>query len=335
MVKVPFTENCLPATAPIVGVLLINLGTPAAPTPAEVRSYLAEFLLDPRVVEMPRWLWRMILYGIILPLRPRRTARAYAKIWTAQGSPLLVISQAQTKALQAQLNCPVALGMRYGKPSVAEALTQLQTAKVQRLIILPLYPQYSAATTASALDAALAVFKTWRRVPDFHFIASYYNHPAYIQALAAHLDRYWQEHGKPEQLLFSFHGMPKRTFLAGDPYFCHCQETARLVAQTVDLPANFYRVTFQSRFGREEWLKPYTDHHLQALAHAGVKRVDVICPGFAADCLETLEEIAQFNRELFLQAGGETFHYIPALNDSPAHIQALADIIAKSCYTFS
>lgn len=311
------------------GVLLVNLGTPDAPTPVALRRYLGEFLADPRVTELPRWLWWFILHGIILRIRPRRSALKYQGIWTETGSPLLTISQAQAKALSLSLgeNFTVALGMRYGNPSIAAGLEELRQANTRSLVILPLYPQYSGSTTGSAFDAVADVLKTWRIVPDLRFISHYYHQSAYIQALVVHIKNYWAKHGTPDKLLFSFHGLPKRFVIAGDPYFDHCQRTAQLVAAELNLSEDKWKLVFQSRFGREEWLKPYTDHTLTALGKAGVKRVDVICPGFAADCVETLEEINQENRQVFLKAGGQVFNYIPALNDNSEHIQALVALV--------
>lgn len=310
-----------------VGILLTNLGTPDAPTASALRRYLGEFLADPSVTELPRWLWLPILHGIILQVRPKRSAKLYQKIWTAAGSPLLVTSQTQMTALTERLPVTFALGMRYGRPSIAEGLAKLQQAQVHHIIIFPLYPQYSSATTGSTFKAISTVLKQWRWIPEIHFIADYHDHSAYIEALATSIQAYWQTHGQPEQLLFSFHGTPQRFSLAGDPYHQQCLTTAQLVASQLALPEHRWQVTFQSRFGREAWLQPYTDHTLQALAQQGTRRVDVICPGFAADCLETLEEIDQENRQLFLAEGGQTFHYIPALNASPAHIHALEAIL--------
>lgn len=317
------------------GVLLTNLGTPDAPTPDALRRYLGEFLWDPRVIEMPRPLWWLILHGVILRIRPRRAARAYKTVWTEQGSPLLAISRQQAEALQHALNAAlpgpvqVALGMRYGNPSLAAALEQLRTANARRLLILPLYPQYSASTTASTFDAVADVLRRWRWLPDVRFVSHYHDHPAYLDALAASIRDHRQRHGAAGKLLFSFHGLPRRYLLAGDPYHCECHATARLVAQRLDLRETDWQVAFQSRFGREEWLKPYTDHTLKAWAAAGVEDVQVVCPGFPADCLETLEEIAEQNRELFLHAGGKRFEYIPALNDSAVHIAALTQIVRE------
>jgi ferrochelatase len=320
---------------PTVGILLTNLGTPDAPTSTAVRRYLREFLADPRITEMPRWLWWLILHGIILRTRPRRVANKYQQVWTPQGAPLLTISQAQVQALQQAVNhhfsgsFTVALGMRYGNPSIASALEQLRQAQAQQILILPLYPQYSSATVGSTFDAIAQVLTHWRWLPEIRFITHYYDHPAYIQALAAQIQRYWAKQGIPDKLLFSFHGIPKRFFLAGDPYYCECHKTARLVVEHLNLPNIQWQVVFQSRFGREEWLTPYIDQTLTALGEVGIKRVDVICPGFAADCLETLEEIGQENRQRFLQAGGKEFHYIPALNNNAEHIQALLQLIIQ------
>ncbi|MHB8745381.1 MAG: ferrochelatase [Gammaproteobacteria bacterium] len=321
-------------TTACTGVLLSNLGTPDAPTPPALRRYLAEFLSDPRVIETPRWLWWPILHGVILRIRPRRAAHAYGTVWTEQGSPLLAISQRQTRALQAALAqrfkgpVQVALGMRYGNPSLRAGLEALRAAGARRLLVLPLYPQYSATTTASTFDAVAGILKTWRWQPELRFVNNYHADAGYIAAIADSVRAHWLQHGEPERLMFSFHGLPKRYLLAGDPYHCECYATARQVAAQLGLPAERWQLTFQSRFGREEWLKPYCDQTLRAWGKAGVKRVDVVCPGFSADCLETLEEINQQNRAIFLAAGGGAYHYIPALNDSPAHITMLGDLIA-------
>jgi ferrochelatase len=322
-------------TPPELGVLLTNLGTPEAPTASAVRRYLAEFLSDPRVIEMPRWLWRIILHGVILRVRPRRSAEAYHKVWTPEGSPLLVIARRQASALQAALTARlpgpvrVALGMSYGRPAIAEALEELRAAGSRRLLVLPLYPQYSATTTGSTFDAVASVLGTWRWLPELRFITHYHDDPGYVGALVASIREAWANAGEPERLLFSFHGLPRRYFEAGDPYHCMCQKTARLVAHGLDLPPERWAVSFQSRVGREEWLKPYTDHLLKEWGASGIKRVHVVCAGFSADCLETLEEIDQQNRGFFLEAGGEAFHYVPALNDRPDHIAALADLVTR------
>lgn len=314
------------------GVLIVNLGTPDAPTPSAVRRYLDQFLSDPRVIDKPRWLWWLILHGIILRLRPYKAAHAYKQIWTEQGSPLLTISQNQTAKLQDLLNkkythVSVALGMSYGSPSIKTALESLQKDNVNNIIILPMYPQYSATTTASVFDAVADVLKQWRFLPSIKFINHYHDKPQYIKTLAESIRTSWKENGQAEKLLLSFHGLPKSYLAAGDPYFCECQKTARLLASELSLTENQWMLTFQSRMGVEEWLTPYTDKTLVSLAKQGVKDIQVACPGFPADCLETLEEINMQNRDIFLEAGGENYHYIPALNDSNEHIQMIASLV--------
>jgi ferrochelatase len=310
------------------GVLLTNLGTPDAPERKAVRRYLAEFLSDPRVVERPRWLWLPVLYGIILNLRPQKSAAAYAKVWSEEGAPLLVISRRIAKAVAHTLEqtlgtpVPVALGMRYGNPSIESALNYLRDRGADRIVVLPLFPQYSASTTASTFDAIAGVLARWRWVPELRFITHYHDDPGYIEALASTIRAWRENNGAGEKLLLSFHGIPQRYFDAGDPYHCHCQKTARLLAEALDLDAERMAISFQSRFGPEAWLKPYTDETLKAWAEAGVRRVDVAAPGFAADCLETLEEIAMQYAEAYREHGGE-LRYIPALNDEPVHVEAL------------
>lgn len=320
------------------GVLLVNLGTPDAATPRALRRYLAEFLWDPRVIEWPRPLWWLILHGIILNIRPARSAKLYQRVWTEEGSPLLVISRRQTQVMQEALRqrftgpVEVALAMRYGNPSVRTGLAELRRKGARRLLVLPLYPQYSATTTASTFDAVTDELQTWRWLPELRFVNHYPDDTGYIEALVARIRQHWEANGRGQRLLFSFHGIPKRYLLNGDPYHCECHKSARLVAQTLKLPAGAWQVCFQSRFGREEWLQPYTDETLRALAGRGVKTVDLCCPGFAADCLETLEEIAQEGRHTFLDAGGERLNYIPALNDGPEHIRALSDIVLRHAH---
>lgn len=317
------------------GVLLVNLGTPSKPTTSAVRRYLREFLSDPRVVEIPRLIWYPILYGIILNKRPAASADKYKSIWTEQGSPLLTISQQQQKALQREMEIrfkgpvKVELAMRYGEPSMRDGLLKLKTAGAQRIAILPLYPQYSAATTATTLGKVFDEVNTWRWLPELRTINHYHDHPSYIDALAESVRSHWAHVPQGQLLLMSFHGIPKRNLDLGDPYFCECQKTARLLAEHLNLRPNEWRISFQSRFGKAEWLQPYTDVTLQQLPSEGIKSVDVICPGFAADCLETLEEIKHENQAIFKQAGGEQYQYIPALNTNPKHIQALADIIQQ------
>ncbi|EAR22838.1 ferrochelatase [Nitrococcus mobilis] len=318
------------------GVLLTNLGTPAAPTPQALRRYLAEFLWDHRVVELPRPLWWLVLNGVILWIRPRRSAAAYQRIWTQQGSPLLTISQQQAARLAERLNeqhssqFKVALGMRYGQPSIESAYAELETAGCERILVLPLYPQYSAATTASTYDALGAVLRKRRVMPHLRLLRDYHDHPDYISALAASIREYWQQHGRGERLLISFHGIPKRYAERGDPYPIQCERTAQALAKHLDLASEEWQLVFQSRFGPQPWLEPYTDRTLEHLARNGVKRVDLVCPGFAADCLETLEENDMLNHERFLAAGGNEFHYIPCLNDRPDHIDALGEIIKEN-----
>ncbi|MDX8393933.1 MAG: ferrochelatase [Mariprofundales bacterium] len=317
-----------------VGVLLTNLGTPDAPTAAALRRYLAEFLTDERVVELPRWQWLPILHGIVLRTRPKRSAAAYARVWDADGentgSPLLHCAKQQCAALQEKYSQTLLcweIGMRYGNPSIATALQSLRAQKCTRILIMPLYPQYSASTTASTMDAVMNELKLWRWQPELRTINSYYDHPSYISALTDSVVKYWQQYGNPIRLLFSFHGLPKRYVESGDPYACHCRKTARLIADKLELSEENWTITFQSRFGREEWIKPYTDETLQKWGAEGLSNVHVLCPGFSCDCLETLEEIAIENKHLFTQAGGGDFHYIPALNASDTHIQALHDIL--------
>jgi len=315
------------------GVLLTNLGTPQAPTPAALRRYLREFLSDPRIVQAPRWLWYPILYGLILPRRAGISAALYQRIWTAQGSPLLVISQAQRAALAEELQrrsnlpMPVVLGMRYGEPSIVRALTELLTAGVRRLIVLPLYPQFSTATVSSTYDALNEALRRLSRLPELHLITDYHDESAYIAALAESIREHWQHEGRGEKLIFSFHGVPEKYRAQGDPYVEQCQRTVTLVAEQLQLAPDTYSMAFQSRFGPLPWVQPYLEPTLQTLARAGVHTVDVICPGFAADCLETLEEVSLRSAETFHAAGGSRLSYIPALNTRPAHIRALADII--------
>jgi ferrochelatase len=314
------------------GALLVNLGTPDAPTPAAVRRFLAEFLWDPRVVEAPRWVWWFALHGVILRIRPARSAHAYRQIWTPEGSPLLLHTRALVDgvrgALQRHLPATVVLGMTYGSPGIPAALEQLRSAGVRRLVVLPLYPQYSGTTTASVFDRVTSHLQRWRWVPDLRFIGNYHDETAYIDAIAASIREHWRTHERGH-LLFSFHGVPHRYLLAGDPYHCQCQKSARLVAERLGLEASAWSISFQSQVGRDEWLRPYTDATLLKMAREGQRRVSVVCPGFATDCLETLEEIAIRNRALFMANGGEFYDYIPALNATDAHAQLLAELIAR------
>ncbi|NGY05373.1 ferrochelatase [Solimonas terrae] len=313
------------------GVLLANLGTPDAPTPAAIRRYLAEFLGDPRVVEIPRALWWPILYGFILPFRPRRLAHAYQSIWTAEGSPLLAISRAQQRGLQSRLGdaVPVALGMRYGTPSIGAALDELLERGARRIAVLPLYPQYSATTTATVFEAVVDRVRPMRWWPELRFVNGYHDESAYIDALAESVRAHWARNGRGEHLLMSFHSIPVRCLQAGDPYYCFSQKTARLLAAALDLPPDAWTLSFQSRIGRAKWLSPYTDLVITRLARSGIKTVDTICPGFSADCLETLEEVAQRYNEQFRDAGGSALRYIPALNADDAHLDFLADLVHR------
>ncbi len=320
---------------PRVGVLLSNLGTPDAATPAALRVYLEEFLADPRVIELPRWKWLPILHLFVLPTRPKMSAALYRKVWTAAGSPLLVTSQRQRAGIEQRLRTRfgdrivVALGMRYGNPSIASALADLAAKACHRIVVLPAYPQYAAATAGSTFDAVFTSLQRSRWVPGLRTIETYHDEPGYIAALAASVRERWRADGEPEKLLMSFHGMPQRYFDHGDPYFCYCQKTARLLAEALALPCERFLVSFQSLFGKEEWLKPYTDRTVEALAKQGVRALDVICPGFSADCLETIEEIDQLNREIFLHHGGERFRFISCLNDRDDHLDFLADLVAR------
>lgn len=321
------------ASPALTGVLLTNVGTPTAPTATAVRPYLQQFLGDPRVIEFPRWLWWPLLNAIILNTRPRRSAKLYRNIWSKEGSPLLVNLQQQGAALERQLQrqtgvaVPVAVGMRYGEPSLTAAMRQLDQAGVRRLLVLPLYPQYSATTTGTSLDGLFAELQRWRWLPELRTITHYPDHPGYIAALATSVEEYWQEHGQADRLLLSFHGIPRSYSIQGDPYAWECRQTAHLLAERLKLADGDYAISFQSRFGPQEWLKPYTDETLAAWGHQGVRSVQVLAPGFSSDCLETIDELGREGRETFLAAGGESFGYIPALNARPDHITALTDLV--------
>ncbi|MBZ0095455.1 MAG: ferrochelatase [Sulfuricella sp.] len=343
------------------GVLLINLGTPDAPTAAAVKPYLREFLGDPRVVEIPRALWWLILNGIILNTRPKKSAEKYAQIWTREGSPLLVHTQRQARMLKGYLGellkpplsptlshegergqtavppenggtepVLIELAMRYGNPSVASALEKLKQQNCGRILILPLYPQYAASSTASAMDAVFDALRKMRNMPEIRTVRSFHDHPGYIAALAQSVRDDWMRNGRPDVLVMSFHGVPRYTLDKGDPYHCECQKTGRLLAEALELKPDQYRISFQSRFGRAEWIKPYTAATLEELGKQGISRVDVICPGFVGDCLETLEEIALEGKASFLGAGGREFHYIPCLNERDDWIRALSNIVSAN-----
>jgi ferrochelatase len=312
-------------------VLLCNLGTPDAPTAPALRRYLKEFLSDHRVVEIPKLVWWFILNGIILRVRPKQSAAKYATVWTDEGSPLKVWTDRQAALLQGYLGergyrVIVRPAMRYGSPAIASVLDELKQAGATRVLVLPLYPQYSGPTTASVCDAVYAWGQRVRRLPEFRFVNEYHDDPAYIDALAKQVTDHWQQNGRPDRLVMTFHGVPRRTLLLGDPYHCQCQKTARLLGEKLGLRKDEMVVTFQSRFGKAEWLQPYTEPTLVALAAQGVKRVDIMCPGFTSDCLETLEEIAQEARDAFIGAGGQEFNYLPCLNDQHEWMLALTGI---------
>ncbi len=318
-----------------VGVLLSNLGTPDAPTPRALRRYLKEFLSDPRVVEVPRPVWWFVLRAFILPFRPRKVARNYARIWTDEGSPLLVMGLRQRDGLRERLlpewgdGLRVALGMRYGRPSIEDAYEELLAANCRRILHLPLYPQYAASTTATNVDALHGVLAHRRWIPELRTITQYDDEPAYIEALAASVRELWQAEGESERLLISFHGIPQRYQDEGDPYPLFCRDTGRRLAEALGLPSARFAVTFQSRFGREPWVRPYTDETLRDWGAEGLASVDVICPGFSADCLETLEEIDILNRAIFQEAGGGRFRYVRALNDRTDHLDLLAALVRR------
>lgn len=315
-----------------VGVLISNLGTPEAPTKQALKPYLKQFLSDPRVVEVPRLIWWFALNLVILNRRPARSAEAYKSVWSDQGSPLLVHSKNQAEGLRTALqqeygdNIVVEFAMRYGNPSIESVIEKMLRSGVRKLLVLPLYPQYSASTTASTFDAIAQLFQRRRWLPDLRFVSHYHDVPEYIAALGEKIKQHWQEHGQADKLIFSYHGVPKKYLDNGDPYHCECFKTSRLLAQYLELQPEQYQTTFQSRFGPQEWLQPYTDETLKSLPGQGVKRVQVCCPGFSSDCLETIEEIDEENREYFLHAGGEEFQYIPCLNSDDSHIAMLKQL---------
>jgi protoporphyrin/coproporphyrin ferrochelatase len=330
----PAPIDSAPEPAGRSAVLLVNLGTPTAPTTAATRRYLAEFLADPRVIELPRIVWLPLLYGLILPFRAGRSAHAYRKIWGPDGSPLRVHSEHLAAELERCLRVEgaglsVRLAMRYGSPSIAQTLRQLQAEGLRRLLVLPLYPQYSATTTASVFDAVGAELRRWRRVPELRTITDYADEPAWLEAVAESVRAHWRTQARGERLLFSFHGIPQRYVDAGDPYHDQCLRSAQQVAARLGLAPDAWQVCFQSRVGREPWLQPYTDETILACAARGLRRLDVVCPGFAVDCLETLEEIALQNAAAFVAAGGERLSYVPALNADSTHAAALATLVRR------
>ncbi len=321
-----------------IGILVSNLGTPEAPTKQALKPYLKQFLSDPRVVEVPKLIWWCILNLIILQIRPKRSAAAYATVWTEDGSPLLTHTKNQASALQAKFDAHspgkyiVGYAMRYGQPSVENAMNQLLEQGARKVVVLPLYPQYCASTSGSTFDALANDFTKRRWLPDLRFISHYHDDARYISCLADSIKAHWAKHGRTDKLIFSYHGIPKRYLLNGDPYHCECYKTTRLVAEALGLQADEYMTTFQSRFGREEWLTPYTDETLKALPEQGVHSLQVICPGFSSDCLETIEEIGEENREYFMESGGKEYQYIPCLNSDDAHIEMLFNLLQDNLY---
>lgn len=321
-------------STPRIGVLLTNLGTPEAPTAKALKPYLKQFLWDPRVVEVPRPIWWLILNGIILNTRPKRSAEAYKEVWSERGSPLLAHLEDQVAGVSAQLEARfgnrfiVRGAMRYGSPAISTVLTEMFDAGMEQLVVLPLYPQYGGPTTGSTFDEVSAELTRRRWLPSFRFVSAYHDDPRYIRAMADSINAHWAERGRADKLLLSYHGMPQRYLIEGDPYHCQCYKTSRLIGEALQLTEDQMMTTFQSRFGREEWLQPYTDETLKALPNEGVTSVQVVCPGFSADCLETIEEIGMENRDYFIEAGGTRYEYIPCLNAEPGHVAALTDLLA-------
>ncbi len=319
-----------------VGILLANLGTPDAPTAKALRPYLKQFLMDRRVVEIPRLIWWWILHCIILVIRPKKSAEKYAQVWMQEGSPLLVHAKNQAQLLRGYLGqkikspFAVELGMSYGNPSMQSAIENLKAQHCNKILVFPLYPQYAASSTAASLDAVWKTLLKMRNVPAIRTIKHYHDHPAYIQALATSINKFWQINGKPEKLILSFHGVPKFHLMKGDLYHCECHKTGRLLAEALGLDQDQYQIAFQSRFGKQEWLKPYLASSLEALGQQKVKRIDVVCPGFSSDCLETLEEIAMEGKHIFQSNGGGEYHYIPALNENEAWIHAMTTIALEN-----
>jgi ferrochelatase len=319
------------------GILLTNLGTPDEPTPPSLRTYLKQFLSDGRVIETPKAIWWFILNGIVLRTRPAKSAKAYQSVWTDDGSPLLLYTKKQKNLIKQQLEKKYPklifdIGMRYGNPSIAEGLNNLRNQNCDRIIVLPLYPQYCAATTGSTFDAVALELQQWRWVPSLRFIGSYYDQPLYIQALKNSIEEFWRKNDKPKKLLFSYHGIPKKYLDKGDPYHCFCRKTTRLVAESMNLPEGNYMTTFQSRFGPAEWLQPYTDKTIESLAKEGIDDIHVISPAFSSDCLETIEELNEENREIFIENGGKKFGYIPCLNDREDHILLLTSLLENELH---
>jgi protoporphyrin/coproporphyrin ferrochelatase len=315
------------------GILLVNSGTPATLATRDVRAFLAGLLGDPRVVELPRWLWLPILHGIILRVRPRASAKKYALIWTPEGSPLAVQSEALRRGLEDSLRAqgiPVSLAMLYtGGVKVPDAIASLRAAGAERIVVIPMFPQYCGATTGAVFDQVTAALQAGRAMPALQFVANYHDDPAYIEALAASVQEHWREHGATRHLLMSFHGVPEQFVAKGDPYRAQCERTSELLARELGLGADAWSVSFQSRFGGARWLQPYTSEVLAGMPARGIRNVSLVCPGFAADCLETLEEIGIENRDVFLAAGGEKYQYIAALNGRADHVAAVRKVALR------
>ena len=319
------------------GVLLTNLGTPDEPTTPSLKKYLRQFLSDGRVIETPKAIWWLILNGIILNTRPAKSAKNYKSVWTEEGSPLLLYTKKQKELIKSHLdkkysNLVFDIGMRYGNPSIKKGLNNLRNQNCDRIVVLPLYPQYCAATTGSTFDAVSEELQQWRWVPSLRFIGSYYDQPLYIKALRNSIEDFWSKNKKPSKLIFSYHGIPKKYLDKGDPYHCFCRKTTRLVAEEMKLAEGSYMTTFQSRFGPAEWLQPYTDKTIESLAKDGVENIHVISPAFSSDCLETIEELNEENREIFIENGGKEFGYIPCLNDREDHINLLTSLLENELH---
>ena len=335
MVKYVGEKDYEHGTKENIGILITNLGTPDAPEKQELKVYLNQFLSDPRVIELPKIIWQILLKLVILQIRPAKSAEAYKKIWTKNGSPLLDISKRQLEKIKKSLsvshpNMIFEIGMRYGNPSIPSALEKLQKQKVRKLLILPMYPQYCAATTGSTFDEVTNTLQKWRWIPELRFINQYFEEEKYIQVLSNSIRSFWNKNSKPQKIIFSFHGIPKRYLLNGDPYHCFCLKTTRLVKENMGLKDEEIMTTFQSRFGKAEWLQPYTSETLKELPKKGVKNIHIISPGFSSDCLETLEELEEENREYFMESGGEKYKYIPCLNDDDEHIDVFVNLIKKN-----
>ena len=335
MVKYIGDKNYEHGSKEAVGVLITNLGTPDAPEKKELKVYLNQFLSDPRVIELPKILWQILLKLVILQVRPSKSAEAYKKIWTKNGSPLLDISKRQLKKIKSSFslshpNMIFEVGMRYGNPSIPNALRSLQKQNVRKLLVLPMYPQYCAATTGSTFDEVTNVLQKWRWIPELRFINQYFEDDKYIEALSNSVSSFWEKHSKPQKIIFSYHGIPKKYLLNGDPYHCFCLKTTRLIKEKMGLSDDEIMTTFQSRFGKAEWLQPYTSETLKELPKRGIKDIHIISPGFSSDCLETLEELEEENREYFMESGGEQYKYIPCLNDDDEHIDVFVNLIKKN-----